>query len=58
MNTPKSEPAPQIQVIDTACKWTDKIMLHGDDYKLMDIRTLRVIDSHNRAWEKNCGATK
>ena len=41
-------------VIDTACKWVSVIYLHGDDYKVMDVRTLRGIDAHNSAVTKNC----
>lgn len=44
-------------VIDTACKWVSVIRLHGDDYKNTDIRTLRAIDAHNSAVEKNCPAS-
>lgn len=41
-------------IIDTACKWVEVIRLHGNDADVMDIRTLRTIDSFNRAVEKNC----
>lgn len=42
------------KVVDTACLWVNVIRIHNDDYKLMDIRTLRTIDAHNQAVEKNC----
>lgn len=44
--------------IDTACKWVGIIYLHGDDYKLMDARTLRAIDAHNTAVTANCLTSK
>jgi len=31
---------------------------HGDVYKLMDVRTVRVINAHNDLFDRLCGAKK
>jgi len=43
-------------VIDTSCSSFSPIYTYGDDYKTMDVRTVRQINTHNQVWEQLCGS--
>ena len=51
---------PQIKyiTIDSSCSAFSPIITHGNDYKVMDIRTVRQINAHNDLYDKLCGEKK
>ncbi|WP_258576234.1 hypothetical protein [Candidatus Pantoea persica] len=42
-------------VTDSACVLFPPIYTHGADAQRMDVRTVRVINTHNDMWDQLCG---
>ena len=47
-------PRTEYIVTDSSCTLFSPIYTHGKDADLMDIRTVREINTHNELWDKIC----
>ncbi|MFH8133574.1 hypothetical protein ABU178_05190 [Pantoea osteomyelitidis] len=42
-------------ITDSACVLFSPIYTHANDAQVMDIRTVRAINTHNQMWDLLCG---
>lgn len=47
-------PQTEYIVTDSSCTLFSPIYTHGKDSEVMDIRTVRAINTHNELWDKLC----
>lgn len=45
-----------VALTDSSCSLFSPIITHGDDARVLDIRTIRAINAHNDLWDSLCHA--
>lgn len=52
--TRNTTPTTEYITVDSSCTLFNPIYTHGKDADLMDIRTVRAINTHNELWDRIC----
>nr|DAV72807.1 MAG TPA: hypothetical protein [Caudoviricetes sp.] len=47
-------PQTEYITVDSSCTLFSPIYTHGKDSEVMDIRTVRAINTHNELWDRIC----